>query len=167
MDCIFTRAACENCVENEMKERKTMRLAEYGYSEPGGYFVTLTVQNRLPLLGQILDGEMVLSQFGTVVERAWLDLPKHYSNVILDHHIVMPDHFHGILFITDRTGHGLPEIMRGFKTFSARRINLIGGTPGEKVWQRSFYDRILRDDRELNAAREYIRANPLRWEEKS
>lgn len=150
-----------------MKARKTMRLANYAYSEPGGYFVTLVVQNRLRLFGQIPDGEMVLSQFGKVVEHAWLDLPKHYSNVILDYHIVMPDHFHGILFITDHPGHGLPEIIRGFKTYSARRINLIGGAPGERVWQRSFHDRILRDDRELNAAREYILYNPLRWEEKS
>jgi len=144
-------------------QRKTLRLQGYDYSEPGGYFITIAVQGHAYRFGEVKDGEMALSAAGKIVERAWQDLPNHYPNVVLDDYAVMPDHFHGILILTDVSGDGLTETIRAFKSFSARRINLMDGTTGKPVWQRSYFDRILRGERELDAARQYIRANPLRW----
>jgi len=60
--------------------------------------------------------------------------------------------------------HGLPEIVRGFKTFSSRRINQYRNTPGQKLWQRNYYEHIIRNDDELNRIREYIINNLLKWE---
>ena len=144
-------------------QRKTLRLQGYDYSEPGGYFITIAVQGHACRFGEVKDVEMALSAAGKIVERAWQDLPNHYPNVVLDDYAVMPDHFHGILILTDVSGDGLTETIRAFKSFSARRINLMDGTTGKPVWQRSYFDRILRGERELDAARQYIRANPLRW----
>ncbi len=99
-----------------------------------------------------------------LVDFCWHDLVNHYHNVLTDKYIIMPDHFHGILHIrTPEPGlkqYGLPEIIRGFKTFSSRRIN-------EKfpdlmfMWQKSYYDRIIRNDAELSRIREYIINNPM------
>ena len=90
----------------------------------------------------------------------------------------MPNHFHGLVIIqsdpavvgegfkpspTAIRRHGLPEIARAFKTFSARRINALRGTPGQRLWQRSYHDRIVRNEAELNRLRKYIATNPLRW----
>jgi REP element-mobilizing transposase RayT len=104
-------------------------------------------------------------------------LPNHYSHIDLDEYVVMPNHFHGIVWIrgdgraglkpaptADRPrAHPLSEIVRAFKTFSARRINQMRSTPGMPVWQRDYYERVVRNERELNAIREYIQTNPLRW----
>jgi REP element-mobilizing transposase RayT len=99
----------------------------------------------------------------------------HYPNVALDEFCVMPNHVHGVIWIagvgragfkpvpTPERCHGLPEIVRAFKMLSARRINEVRGTQGAAVWQRNYYERVIRDDRELNAIREYIQTNPLRW----
>jgi len=147
-------------------ERRALRLPTWDYAETGAYFVTATTIDRRPI-------------FGEIVERCWHDLVAHYSNVALDQFCVMPNHVHGVIWIrgAGRAGlillrkdaptpdrrHGLPEIVRAFKTFSARRINEARGAPGTAVWQRNYYERVIRDDRELNAIREYIQTNPLRW----
>ena len=135
----------------------------------------------------IVDGEMRLNAFGEIVVRTWHDLPNHVANVQLDAFVVMPNHVHGIIVITDNSvvdsvgagsepaptttkpaptpkRHALPEIVRQLKTFSARRINQHRGTPGAPVWQRNYYERIIRDERALGRIRAYIRNNPLKWE---
>jgi len=120
---------------------------------------------------------MRLSHFGVIVERCWEDLVNHYPDVALDEFVVMPNHVRGVIWLRDagRAGlkpaptseggrrHGLPEIVRALKTFSARKINELRGTPGGPVWQRNYYERVVRSERELNAIREYIRANQLNW----
>lgn len=123
-----------------MKERKVIRLPGYEYTQPGGYFVTVVSQDRSCRFGQVSDGAVILFPASEIVARAWRDLPAHYRNLILDDYGVMPDHFHGILFLTDPPGHGLPEVIRAFKTYSARRINWVSGKPGIMVWRRSYYD---------------------------
>ena len=112
----------------------------------------------------------------SIVRRCWLDLPDHYPHVSLDAFVVMPDHIHGIIVLADtnRAGfepaptggvrHGLPEIVRAFKTFSARRINARRDTLGAPVWQRGYYERSIRNERELNLTRKYITNNPRHWQ---
>lgn len=114
---------------------------------------------------------MVLNEYGEMVKFTWNDLPNHVSNIRLDAFIIMPNHVHGIIVITDMVGsvmelkqpQPLPEIVRQFKTFSARRINQIRQTPGISVWQRNYWDRIIRDEPELDRIREYISNNPRKW----
>ena len=159
-------------------DRRPNRLKGYDYSLPGAYFVTAVTRDRLCLFGEIIDADMRLNEYGDIVRDVWLGLPEHYPDIELDEYVVMLNHFHGILVIvepgggTDGTGlrpvptkarHGLPEMMRGFKSFSARGINQVGADPGQPLWQRSYYDRIIRDDAELNSARQYILDNPLKW----
>jgi REP element-mobilizing transposase RayT len=148
----------------------------YDYSEAGVYFVTAVTADRHALFGEVRDGVMRPSRRGFIVEECWKDLVNHYEHLELDEFVVMPNHIHGVICLRDagRAGlkpaptsdvrrHGLSEIVRAFKTFSARRINKLRGTQGTPVWQRNYYERVVRNERELNAIREYIRANPLSW----
>ena len=154
----------------------------YEYATPGAYFVTICAYGRACLFGDIVDGEMCLNEYGAVVVDCWKDLSVHYPHVELDEFVVMPNHLHGIIVIrTDSeinvgagfkpapTGstrtkrHGLTEVVRGFKTFSARRINIIRAAPGTPVWQRSYYDHVIRGEEELDRVREYIQGNPAKW----
>ncbi len=147
--------------------RKSPRLKNYDYAQSGYYFVTLITHQREHLFGEIVDGEVRLSDAGTIARASWTDLPVHYPYVVLDAYVVMPNHVHGILELkaSAENGYGLPEIVRGFKTYSARRVNLMRETAGFPVWQRSFHDRIIRNDAELNAIRQYILNNPAKWAE--
>jgi REP element-mobilizing transposase RayT len=148
-------------------------LKGYDYSQPGGYYVTIVTQNRECLFGDIVDGKMILNEYGLIVETVWNDLPNHYNHIKLNEYVIMPNHVHGIVIINDvgagfkpapTIKHGLPEIIRGFKTFSARRINKYRNTPGQKLWQRNYWEHVIRDENELNRIREYIMNNPLQWE---
>jgi putative transposase len=169
-----------------MRERKHNRLDGFDYASAGFYFVTVCTKNRENVFGAIKNGTMEENASGRIVRRCWSDLPRHYPHCRLHEFVVMPNHIHGVIEIveSDNVGtgfkpvptngptidtnkpmshrHSLSEIIRGFKTFSSRAIN--GGTPdGFFRWQRSFYDRVIRDDRELAAIREYIVENPRHW----
>ena len=127
-----------------------------------------------------MGGEMRLNEFGEMVKRSWDDLVSHYHRVTLDAFVVMPNHVHGIIVLdqedvgagfnpapTDHgftKRHGLGEIVRGFKTFSARRINQTRATPGTAVWQRNYYEHVIRNEPALNRIRQYIVDNPAKWD---
>jgi len=160
-------------------------LANYDYSQNGMYFVTICTKDREYLLGEILGGKLKETVQSKIVMACWMDLENHYSNCILDEFVIMPNYIHGIigLFNPVETGfvetglrpvstitteitkqHSLSEIIRAFKSFSARRINELQSTPGFSFWQFRFYDRIIRNEKELNRIREYIYKNPANWE---
>lgn len=156
-------------------ERKPLRLKEYDYSQNDAYFVTVCLKPRLPLFGRVVGAgprpaRTELSPFGQIVVDTWNDLPEHNPGIALGPFIVMPDHIHGILLLDDRAGLGpaptpLPEIMRQLKSFSARKINLLRGTPGTPLWQRGYYEHVIRNQRDFDVAAEYILTNPVRrWE---
>ena len=150
--------------------RRSIRLPGYDYGSEGYYFLTIVTAGRLELFGTIVDGEMRLSPEGACVERVWSDLPRHYPRVSLDAFIIMPNHVHGILILGPDTGTAgkrvpLCEVVRGFKTFSARRVTAIRGVSSTPLWQRNYYERIIRDDRELQHVRQYIDANPAVWDD--
>ncbi len=102
----------------------------------------------------------------------WLDLPNHYFNCELDYYVIMPDHVHGIIIIDNTLknknnkseNYSLSEIMRGFKTFSSKRINEKLKIDKKFRWQKSFYDRIIRSENELYFIQNYIQLNPLKWD---
>jgi len=110
----------------KIHHRRSIRLKEYDYSQAGGYYLTIVTQNRECLFGEILDGKIILNKYGLIVKTIWNDLPNHYNHIKLDKYVIMPNYIHGTM-----KRHGLPEIVRGFKTFSSRRINQYRKTPAK------------------------------------
>lgn len=174
----------------EIHHRRSIRLKEYDYSQAGAYFVTVCAWKKENIFGEIKNGEMLLNEYGEIVTKCWDDLPHHYHHAQLDEFVIMPNHVHGIIVINvgaglkparidvdnkdkNRAGfkpaptqcHGLSEIVRAFKTFSSRHVNATRNTPGVSVWQRNYFEHIIRNDRELHTIRQYIRYNPLKWDE--
>jgi putative transposase len=161
---------------SDQRSRRSIRLKEYDYSQAGAYFVTVCTHRKTILFGNIVGGEIRLNTFGLIVKECWEDLPQHYYFLKLDVFIVMPNHIHGILMLTDHPNvgagfkpaptikrHALSEIVRALKTFSSRRINEIRKTPGIPVWQRNYYEHVIRNEIDLEETREYIENNPLKW----
>ena len=171
-------------------KRKKIRLPDYDYSRPGAYFITVCTKNDECLFGEIVRDEVRLNQYGQIVSDEWIRTAQIHTFVELDAYIVMPDHFHGIIIIKDTgTGRGsqanafewcrgraptaerfgrpvagsLPTIIRSFKSAVTRRINTLRGTPGNPVWQRGYYEHVIRYNEKINLVREYILNNPLRW----
>jgi len=155
-----------------MKKRKPTRLREYDYSNSGWYFVTICTDNKINYFGNIKNGKMVCNELGKLADSIWKNIPTHYPEVKLDHYQIMPNHLHGIIIIDQPTvgeGHALPlqihsltNIVGSYKsavTKFTHKNNYI-----KFKWQRSFYDRIIRNDRELYNIRKYIKQNPLKWE---
>ena len=137
--------------------------------------MTICTKNRDCLFGEVKNRIMQLNEYGLIVQECWNNLIRHYSHITLDEHIIMPNHMHGIINIDHiqnvgaglkpaPTGHALSEIVRALKTFSSRKINKSRNSPGTHVWQRSYHDRIIRNEHELVKIREYIRNNPLQWD---
>ena len=169
--------------ERKIHHSRSLRLPGYDYSQPGAYFVTVVAHGRACLFGEVVDGEMVLNAAGIVVEAAWRDLPVHYPGAELGAFCIMPNHVHAIIVLvdigtkiipveaglrpasTDAKNHPLSEIVRAFKSFSARRINKIRKTQGIPVWQRNYYEHIIRNDDDYRLIHLYIQANPARWPE--
>lgn len=151
---------------NLFYNRHSLRLKGYDYSQPGCYFVTICTWRREPILGSFSNEKMVVNDCGKIVEEIWLEMPRLYPYVDLDEFMVMTDHFHGVLLLTEGTQEtrpnrpGLPGIIRSFKSQSARRINLIRDETGIPVWQRGYYDCIVRSEAELESIRKYILSNP-------
>ena len=119
-------------------------------------------------MGHVAHGEMHLNEYGEIVIDCWNALPQHYHHVELNDFVIMPNHVHGIVFLRAGlkpapTNQPITEIVRAFKTFSAKKINQLRHTPGSSVWQRNFYEHVIRDDRSLKRIREYIDTNPQRW----
>ena len=142
--------------------RKPTRLPGYDYATPGAYFITTCTDGFRCLFGRVEDGIWRPSRLGGIVEECWLQLRTHYPAIGLDEFAVMPNHFHGLVHLRDGAP-SLIELVRGFKTFSARKINTVRHSPRAKVWQRSFYDRIVRSDADLQRIRAYIFDNPGNW----
>jgi REP element-mobilizing transposase RayT len=160
--------------------RRSIRLPEYDYSGPGLYFVTICTDGRRCLFGEIVGQRMTLNESGRLVESCWREIPDHFSHIDLDDFVVMPNHLHGIVGIAEPVGatHGSPPgtargpthrslgaIIGTFKTAVAQRINRLRRTTGVSVWQRNYYEHIIRNERALDAIRQYIAENPRRWGE--
>ena len=162
-----------------MWHRKSPRLSGYDYSQEGAYFVTVCVQDRLYLFGKVVDGNMRLNPAGQMIGKWWKELERKFPSLKIDeYYVVMPNHFHGIVFIPEQSapmiegGHAGPplqKIVQWFKTMTTNEY--IHGVKEHgwpqfqgSLWQRSFYDHVIRDEASLNRIREYISTNPLRWD---
>lgn len=155
----------------ELPKRKNTRLKEFDYSQSRYYFVTICLKDRKEFFSQIINSDLILTEYGKILDEVWRSLPKYY-NVELDYYIIMPDHFHGII-ILDNTLNvkndkenkqlSLSDIIGKFKSYSTRKIRERYTNVEKFQWQKSFYDRIIRNETELYNIRKYIKENPLRW----
>ena len=168
----------------ERDYRRSIRLKGYDYAQAGAYFVTICVQDRECLFGQVVEGEMRLNDAGLVVQAVWDELPDHYPGVNADTFVVMPNHVHGIVILVGagpracpNSGQpqgvaptlSLPDVVHRFKTLTTKRyvsVKICGWSPFHgKLWQRNYYEHIIRDESSLHCIREYIATNPARWVE--
>jgi len=160
--------------------RRSVRLPAYDYAQAGAYFVTMVTHRRQCLFGEIADGRVTLNPCGQVVEDEWLRSTQIRPGIRLDTFIIMPNHIHGIVVMGEQTTvvgahscaplpyrppRSLGSFIAGFKSAATKRINEIGGAPGHLVWQRNYFERVIRNEEELNRVRQYINDNPERWEE--
>jgi len=170
--------------------RKSIRIKEYDYTQAGAYFVTIVTYQRDSLFGDIDDGEMTLNAFGTIADECWRAIPEHFPFVELGAHVIMPNHVHGIIVIRadESASNGivpqhvgathaspLPKQPRGpaprslgaivgsFKSAVTHRIGREHNATG--IWQRNYYEHIIRDEKDLQCITDYIEANPSRWDE--
>jgi REP element-mobilizing transposase RayT len=143
--------------------RKSLRLSDYDYATLGAYFVTVCTHDRACLLGEIKNGAIRLSEAGRVVAQIWRDLPSHYPNFGLDEFVIMPNHVHGLLVIERAGGRPLSNLVRAFKAFSTREVKA-QRMVADPVWQRGYYEHVVRDEADLAVIRQYIQDNPAKWD---
>ena len=170
--------------------RRSIRLKGYDYTQPGAYYITLCTKERQCLFGDVVKSEMRLNALGYIAFTCWQAIPNHFPHVELDAFVIMPNHLHGILVISDsliRARHcraptieqnnipkteqfgkpvagSIPTVIRSYKSAVTRRINIICNTKGTSlIWQRDLYEHISRDEESWHNIRQYIRENPWRW----
>ncbi len=175
--------------DHDKHHRRSIRLQGYDYSQAGAYFITICTQNRECctqnrecMFGNIVDGEMRLNDIGIMVRNVWHKIPEHFPHADIDEFIVMPNHVHGIIVVYPN-GRGmachapthrqfakpiagsLSTIVGSLKSAITRRFNQIRNTMGHPVWQRNYYEHIIRSEEEMNLIRKYIVENSTKWAE--
>lgn len=183
---------------SQTRQRKQLRLKGYDYSQCGSYYITICTQNRSCLFGDVRYGEIVLNDYGKIVQNEWCKTGEIRENIFVEDFIVMPNHIHGIIRVDDdatkghmqcgnrgdgdvKNGHmqcaptgnsfggsvsnSISTIVKLFKSTTTRQIKQIRNASKSSIWQRGFYDHIIRDEDDLNRIREYIFTNPAKWEE--
>ena len=152
-----------------LPKRKSTAIPHYDYSQPGAYFITLCVEKRRPILVKIDSSpQVVLSSIGKIVSDVWYSLPQRFpclDAISQSIFVVVPDHIHGILQITAGGASPSPtlhQILGSFKSITTIETNRLLGTPGQKLWQRSAYEHILRNQQDFDEAAGYIAENPAR-----
>ena len=168
--------------------RRSIRLRGYDYTQVGAYFVTVALRGRLALFGEVVDAEVRLNDAGEMAREVWQTMPQRFPFVEIDTFVVMPDHVHGIVVIRDdgtrapmkdaptpdslvtgatQAARALGDVIGAYKSLTAaayiRGVHTSQWPPFYgRLWQRNFYERIIRDEYEMNELRAYIRDNPFR-----
>jgi REP element-mobilizing transposase RayT len=144
-------------------QRKKLRLTGRNYSDPGFYFVTICCATRRPTFGTVEFDEVKLTRLGELVDEFWREIPNIFPGLELGAFVVMPNHLHALVLLPtalpgrDVRQWSLSTIIGNFKAAVTKQ------TSSRPLWQRSFYDRIVRNQDELEAIRGYISMNPERW----
>jgi putative transposase len=174
-----------------MFSRRSVRLKSYDYAQAGAYFITLCTHGRACLFGEITNGAMHLNEWGEIVRDEWEKSSAIRVEIELDAFVIMPNHLHGIVCIVDpntingdRANRSFPDVgangrsplsrknmgsktlssfVAGYKSAVTKRINECRQTPGVSVWQRNYYEHIIRNEAQWNRICEYIALNPTRW----
>jgi REP element-mobilizing transposase RayT len=158
---------------------KPIRLPHFNYDWPNQFFITICAQYRNHLFGDVKQGIMHLSEFGKIAHQCWQEIPQHFPEIDIDEFIIMPDHIHGILIFNPPKNKSavlgrhacqepLPQhqklsvIIGSFKSAVSKRIRSIDPYL-HQIWQKSFYDKLIRTDNQLALVRRYIKNNPQNW----
>ena len=171
--------------------RRSIRLDGYDYTQAGAYFVTISAWQRECLFGEVVEGEMRLNTAGKIANEQWVKLGRRFTGGDFSLYVIMPNHVHGIV-ILDGGGRGAGEefqshdprnpplrpyagphvvpgslgaIIRAYKSSVSYRIHAMHGCNVAPVWQRNYYEHIIRDDEDYRRIAEYIQNNPQRWEQ--
>jgi putative transposase len=158
--------------------RKNLRLRGYDYSRPGVYFITICTVKRRHLFGEIQGGQMIRNDVGDAVADIWAHLRQRFQNISLDEFAIMPNRVHGVI-VFNNSGEmqnrgaassaptntvALGRVVRAFKSETAIRVNAILKTSGRSVWQRNYFEHIVRTGKDLDEIRRYIHDNPSLWD---
>lgn len=165
--------------------RISHRLKGHDYGSPGAYFITANCFNGTHLFGEVVNGVMHLNDLGQIVYTQWFRTEVIRPNITLGAFIIMPDHIHGIIIINEKreasikvinlsvqdgnqkklisTSQTIGAIMRGFMGAVTSQINQLRGTPGEKIWQVNYWDRLIRTEKAFHKISAYIHNNPKKW----
>jgi len=175
-----------------LPHRKQLRLRGYDYAFPGAYFVTICSAGKRPVFGSISGESIVLSPEGEIVRSEWIALPERFSRLVLDEFVIMPNHLHGVLAFVGPAGGADPsptmrntttnpggespvptggaspsptlfEVIGAFKSISTIRVNRLLRRRGVPLWQRGYYERVVRTGEDLRKIQRYILENPLMW----
>lgn len=149
----------------DLPKRKANRLANYDYSQNGAYFITICVKDKEPILSRISKTDLInpakikLSKIGIIIKDAIIKIPEHYNGVFVDNHIIMPNHIQLIIRIQNDSGRiiSVPTIIGSMKRYVSKKV-------GTSIWQKSFYDHIIRDEADYLTKWKYIDDNPEKWE---
>jgi len=159
--------------------RKLLRLQTHDYSRTAAYFLTICTDQKRCRLGRVNDGQVTLTPAGHIVRQSWYDLPTRFPHVIQDAFVIMPNHIHATLFVgaglappavnTSTASTATPKvslsgIIGAFKSISTINTNRLSKSPGELLWQRSYYEHIILDAEDMKNVQRYILENPMRWE---
>ena len=143
-------------MKENLPSRKRIRLQYYDYSEENMYFITICVKDRLEILGKIIEENIKLTKEGNIVKHNISKIQKIYKNVIVDEYIIMPNHIHILLLINYKSDATISKIIKHFKTNITREIKY-------SIWQKSFYEHIIRNEKEYLQIKEYIKNNVINW----
>jgi putative transposase len=167
-----------------LPHRKQLRLRGYDYAFPGVYFVTICSAGKLAVFGSVSGEEIVLSPEGEIVRSEWIALAERFARLVLDKFVIMPNHLHGVLAFVGHAGGASPaptttttttkpggaspsptlfEVIGAFKSISTIKVNKLLGRRGVTLWQRSYYEHIVRTGEDLRKIQRYILENPLMW----
>ncbi len=169
----------------QIHHRRSIRLQGYDYSLEGLYFITICCDDREHRFGKIENEEMILNDAGKIANECWMEIPKHFPHAILHEHIVMPNHVHGIIELVNVGNVGavgaenfpplhqnafqkmiprsIGSIVKGFKIGVTKWFR--NHTDIEKVWQRNYYEHIIRNEQAYQTISDYILRNPAKWKE--
>ena len=160
-----------------MYNRRSPRLRNYDYTQGGAYFVTICSYGSALIFGYVADGKMLLNDLGKLVDEEWRKTAAVRPTVELDLYIVMPNHIHGILLVAEHQqaspaavqstlpANSLGSIVAQFKSVVTKRSRRLAYPPSTPIWNRNYYDHIVRNEQDLDRIRRYIFANPARWSE--
>jgi REP element-mobilizing transposase RayT len=158
----------ETTFNPDKHHRHSIRLRDYDYAQAGMYFVTVCAAQRECVFGDVVDGQMRLNEAGQMVQQVWECLSIRFSSVALDAFVVMPNHIHGIVAIVGAEGAAssaptLGKIMRAFKSISAIESNRLLSRSGQPLWQRNYYEHVIRNEGDMAHICQYILDNPSKW----
>jgi putative transposase len=166
--------------------RRSIRLQGYDYTQNGAYYITIVTYQRQHLFGEVVNGEMQLNELGRIAYAEWFKTAelRPYVELFEDDFMVMPNHAHGIIWITLGNGvavlqrgnatpqreqfgkpvaHSIPTIVRAYKSAVTYAVNKLQNQRGAVLWQPNYYEHVIRNEQDYQIKRNYILGNPMNW----